>query len=165
MNKGWMIRAGRGGKFFKEFEEGHYVAVGWNKLGSLIQYSDIESIREAYLNIYGNEKPAKTGNSIAMIRKFRFDIQKGDYLVTYNPKKREYKIGLDLGEYVYRERANDEYAQTRQVNWIGEVKRDQLTQKSKNSLSSVLTLFSLNNEIFKELVRLMNANRSKRQKK
>ena len=155
MNKGWMIRAGRGGKFFEGFEEGSYLAIGWNMLGSLGQYSDKESIKQAYINAYGNEKPSKTANAIAIVRKFKFEIQKGDYVITYSPERREYKVGLDLGEYVYRENIDDGYAQTRKVNWIGDVKRDQLSQKSKNTLGSVLTLFALNDSVLAELVAIL----------
>jgi len=155
-NSGWMIRAGRGGKFFEGFEEGNYVAIGWNSLGSLKQYPDKEAIREAYIKTYGNEKPSKTSNAVAMIRKFKFEIKKDDYIITYSPERREYKIGLDLGSYVYKNDAEDEYAQTRKVKWLGVIHRDKLTQKSKNTLGSVLTLFALNTEVLEELITILD---------
>jgi len=150
-----MIRAGRAGKFFEEFEEGNYVSIGWNTLGTLNQYSDKESIKTAYIETYGNEKPSRTGNAVAMIRKFKDEIKKNDLVISYSPEQREYIIGRDLGQYVYKENAEDEYAQRRKVSWIGKIARDKFSQKSKNTLGSVLTLFSLNSEVVEEILAIL----------
>lgn len=147
-----MVRAGRGGKYADEFENNNYVAVGWNKLGPLNQFSDIDSIKQAYLPIYGNDKPGKTANAIGMIRRFGQSIQQGDLIVTYHPKQRVYFIGHDKGEFRFIDRDDDGYQQIRVVTWQGKVPRDVLTQATKNSLSSTLTLFALKSEVIDELL-------------
>ncbi|WP_444943525.1 restriction endonuclease [Microbulbifer sp. ZKSA006] len=122
MTNAWMIRAGRGGIYSEDFEKG-FAAVGWSQPGDLSQYSSTERLRDEYIKIYGNDKPAATANALAMILKFRDQIAAGDYIVSYNPETRNYLLGVDKGEY-----------------------RDQLPQKAKNSLGSTLTLFSLSQE-------------------
>jgi len=146
MSKNWMVRAGRGGVYFEDFEQG-YVAIGWSKLGDLSQYATEIDLRDKYIEIFGNEKPSATNNAIAMILKFRDQIEAGDYLVSYNPETREYLLGRDKGEYLFQPGTIGEYANLRKVEWLGKIPRDNLLQKSKNSLGSTLTLFSINQSI------------------
>lgn len=153
MTQGWMVRAGRGGKYVDEFEQNNYVAVGWNKLGPLNRFSDSDSVKQAYLAIYGNDKPGKTANAIGMIRRFGQSINKGDWVVTYNPKRRVYLLGRDKGQFVFIDRDDEGYRQTRRVEWVGEVSRDALSQSSRNSLSSTLTLFAIKSDVIEDLIK------------
>ncbi|MCW8876120.1 MAG: hypothetical protein OQK04_05275 [Kangiellaceae bacterium] len=151
MQNTWMIRAGRNGRFFKDFKNKNFVAVGWNVLAPLDRFEDKAQIKLAYIMHYENDKPSKTANSITMIERF-VNIQKGDYIVTYCPKSREYLVGKDLGQYQHREIEGDEYANIRKVEWIGNVHRDKLSEGAKRSLMSVLTLFAVKPEIIQEFV-------------
>lgn len=153
MKKGWMVRAGRSGRLFEMFSEGSLVAIGWADLGDLTQYTSSEALRSAYINVYGNSKPAKTGNAVAMLRKFRDEIQAGDMVISYSPETREYLIGQDEGRYQYQSTSVEEedYLNHRKVSWLGRVSRDRLSPHVRNSLGSVLTLFSLSEETIKEL--------------
>lgn len=157
MTKGWMIRAGQGGRFIDSFRDQHCVAVGWNDLGELSQYKSTDEIRAAYIQTYGDAKPARTSNAVAMIRKFRDEITKGNLVISYDPELRKYLVGTDLGEYVYRndESLIGEYANARRVKWTGEVSRDQLSQSVRNSLGSTLTLFALTPSVIDELLAVL----------
>ena len=146
MPNNWMVRAGRGGMYIEDFEKG-YIAIGWSALGDLTQYPSNDSLRQKYLEIYGNEKPSATANAIAMILKFRDRITSGDHIVSYNPETREYLLGVDQGKYLYQSKIVGDFDHLRKVEWLGKVSRDQLPQKAKNSLGSTLTLFSLSDEI------------------
>lgn len=115
--------------------------------GDLTQYSKNDSLRQKYIEVYGNDKPSATANAVAMILKFRDQITAGDHIVSYNPETREYLLGIDQGEYLYQPDTVGDYANLRKVEWLGKVSRDQLPQKAKNSLGSTLTLFSINQEI------------------
>ena len=99
MKNGWMIRAGNSGRYFDDFEDSKCVAIGWNDLGDLRQYTTAAALREAYIHHFGNDKSGRTANAVAMIRKFRDDIQQGDLLVTYSQEYREYLVGEDQGQY------------------------------------------------------------------
>lgn len=150
-----MIRAGSGGIFIEDFRSNNAIAIGWNDLGDLNQYADHDALRAAYQAAYPDDKPGKIPNAIAMMRKFRDEIQKGDLVISYDPESRQYLLGEDLGEYAYIADENlcvGEYANTRKVNWLGEVSRDQLILQTKNSLGSTLTLFSLTNQVVSELL-------------
>lgn len=151
-----MIRAGRGGKYIEEFEENNYVAIGWGAMGPIDQYKDVDEIKKAYVACYNNEKPSRTSNAVAMIRKFLFEISKGDMVISYSPERREYIVGEDLGEFKYIDRDDDGFGQTRRVKWLGTVSRDKLSQSSKNTLGSVLTLFALNQDVVEELERILS---------
>ena len=146
-----MVRAGRGGVYIEDFEKG-YVAIGWSQLGDLSQYASEDSLRQEYLDIFADQKPTARANAIAMILKFKDHIKAGDYLVSYGPETREYLIGRDKGEYLYQPDTIGNYPNLRRVDWIGKVSRDALTQKSRNSLGSTLTLFSISQPIIHEFL-------------
>ncbi|WP_439531509.1 restriction endonuclease [Marinobacter adhaerens] len=153
MTNGWMIRAGNGGRYFDDFKDNDCVAIGWNSLGDLRQYSSTEALKEAYIQHFGNAKPGRTANAIAMIRKFRDDIKQGDTLITYSQEHREYLVGEDLGQYEFRPEPDQvgEFQHIRKVKWLGRVSRDQFTQTARNSLGSVLTVFSLSDSVISEV--------------
>lgn len=157
--RGWMVRAGRGGKFFDQFQEGK-VAIGWNNLGDLNQYRSQEELREAYIAEYGNAKPPQTANAIAMLRKFRDELNVGDTAITYSSETRNYLIGKITGEYCFISLSDNEegYANSHDVDWIKEISRDDLSTKTKNSLGSTLTLFSLKPETLEEIEFLVAGN-------
>lgn len=150
MTNAWMIRAGGRGIHFDTFEKG-YVAIGWPQLQDMSD-ADAEEIRHRYIHHLGNDKPAKTNNAIAMILKFRDQIRAGDYVVTYNPETREYLIGTDEGHYRYDPSLIEELPNVRDVKWLGKVSRDAIPQRSRNSLGSTLTLFSVNDEVLEDLL-------------
>ncbi|MGI9280508.1 MAG: restriction endonuclease [Endozoicomonas sp.] len=153
---GWMIRAGRGGQYFEDFERG-YVAIGWNDLGDLNQLKELSALREAYISLYDDSKPNRTSNAVHMLRKFRDEIKKGDLVTSYSPELREYLIGEDLGEYVYLDNGQlvGDYANARKVRWLGKISRDLLSQATRNSLGSTLTLFSLSDGVCQELLSVL----------
>tara|TARA_R110002074_G_scaffold203728_1_gene371872 strand:- start:1104 stop:2114 length:1011 start_codon:yes stop_codon:yes gene_type:complete len=153
MKNGWMIRAGNGGRYFDDFKDKDCVAIGWNQLGDLRQYTSPEALKEAYIKHLGNAKPGRTANAIAMIRKFRDDIQAGDLLVTYSQEHREYLVGEDLGQYEFRPESEQvgEFQHIRKVKWLGRVSRDLFSQPTRNSLGSVLTVFTLSDSVIGEV--------------
>lgn len=154
MTNAWMIRAGRGGIYIEDFEKG-YAAIGWSQLGELTQYLNNDSLRQRYIEAYGNDKPSATANAVAMILKFRDQITAGDYIVSYNPETREYLVGIDKGEYLYQPGTVGDYPNIRKVGWLGKVSRDQLPQKAKNSLGSTLTLFSISQGIIDTFIAVL----------
>lgn len=164
MRKGWMIRAGESGRLFDDFNDNSYAAIGWSDIGPLTKLSSADDLRAAYIHQFGNAKPSKTNNAIAMIRKFRDEITSGDMVVTYSPETRQYLIGKDEGQYRYEQCADDVYANRRKVAWSGLVSRDSLSVKTRNSLGSTLTLFSLSEEVMAELERALSGEASPAQK-
>lgn len=154
MASAWMIRAGKGGRYVDNFQESSRVAIGWNDLGDLSKYNSDTALKAAYIERYGNSKPGRTANAVAMIRKFRDDVRKGDIVVTYGTERREYMIGEVQSGYEYLSE-NDQvgvFAHTHPVSWLGSVSRDHLSQSARNTLGSVLTVFTLPPEVVEELM-------------
>ena len=48
MKKGWMIRAGRGGRFANEFKDRSCVAIGWGDMGDLTICDARQPLRRLY---------------------------------------------------------------------------------------------------------------------
>lgn len=153
MPQGWMIRAGEGGRLFDNFESRSCVAVGWNALGDLGQYNTDDELRQAYIEHHGNAKPGRTGNAVAMIRKFCDVVQAGDTVITYSPEHREYLVGIDKGHYEFLSADNqvEDYAHVRWVKWEGKVPRDALTQATRSSLGSTLAVFRLSDAVIEDM--------------
>jgi restriction system protein len=153
--KGWMIRAGEGGRLFEDFEKG-YIAVGWGALGDISKITTIEQFWEAYPKAFPLAKKGELPNQISMIHKFRNVIKIGDLVVTYDPESRNYLVGEVTGEYEYRPNLVGDYPQVRKVNWLGKVSRDQLPQKARNSLGATLTLFALKDFVIHGFLAVLN---------
>src|SRR5690606_7485745 len=111
-----------------------YIAIGWNEMGDLTKLASADALRNAYIVHYGNTKPSRTANSVAMLRKFRDEIRKGDTVISYSSERREYLVGEDLGHYQFmpEDKQIGGFAHTRTVRWLGSVSRDALPLVTRN---------------------------------
>lgn len=144
----WMVRAGEAGYLFDEFAAGT-VGIGWNELGDLALISSQEEIRRIYDASYQNENPSKASNAVAMIWKFRSQINEGDGVITYNPAKRIYLVGTISSKYLFSQ--DHTYHHIRRVEWKERISRDALKAASRNSLGSLSTLFSVSDEVWSDI--------------
>jgi restriction system protein len=149
--KGWMIRAGEGGRLFEDFEKG-YIAIGWQELGDIAALTTLEQFWNAYPKAFPLAKKGQLPNQISMIYKFRTVVNAGELVVTYDPESRNYLVGEVTGDYEYQPDLVGDYPHVRKVNWFGKVSRDQLSQKVRNSLGSTLTLFALKDFVIHDLL-------------
>ncbi|PYS93338.1 MAG: restriction endonuclease [Acidobacteria bacterium] len=150
-----MVRAGEDGYLAKDFARG-FIGIGWNSLGDLSSVSTQDSIRQLYLANYPNEKPGKANGDVAVIFKFRSVIQMNDKVVTYDPVERRYLIGTVTDEYSYQPGLIRDQNHVRKVKWEEEVGRDDLAVSSRNSLGSTLTLFSVNEDVWADILRVLS---------
>ena len=151
----WLIRAGKDGYLIEEFARG-FVAIGWHELGDLSSVTSQEEIRQRYNRAYPDARPGKAALDVSMIYKFRCKLELNQKVVTYAPQGREYLIGSITSDYYHDtdEITEDisDYAHLRRVGWEGSVSRDVLSVSSRNSLGSIQTLFSVNEEVSTELL-------------
>jgi restriction system protein len=160
----WMVRAGEKGYLMGEFERGGFIAIGWHELGDLSSISSKDELKEHYERTYPNENSNKVGSAVGVIYKFRYELEVGNKVITYNPQTREYMIGTIESDYYYGtddDEINPEisdYIHFRRVNWEGNVSRDKLSVASRYSLGSGKTLFSVNEEVSTELLSLLDNN-------
>lgn len=146
----WMVRAGEGGYLFDDFQKKEIIAIGWNELGNLSKFSDSEEIKEKFKQTYTDVKKTYIPIAVSQISKFRFDFKRGDKVVTYNPEERRYFVGEITGDYNYN-KSLCEYFHIRQVKWFGDVSRDRLSTKTKNTLGAWTTIFEVNEEAMQEI--------------
>ena len=148
MNRYWTVRLGEGGKYVEAGRKGNYIAIGWNEIGDLTwltqENARQKELNERYKKIYGGST-LQVSLGCGMIWNFVREIREGDVVLVPFPEKRTILVWEIKSSYKYKKNWNDDcpYLHRRNVKRIKEVKRDRLSQKFKNSIGSLLTVFSL----------------------
>jgi restriction system protein len=155
MNNVWMVRAGEGAYLIEKFARG-LVSIGWHELGDLGSLNSRDDLYKLYVKAFPDEKPSKVSGAVAMIYKFRSTIKVGDKVITYDPNKREYLVGTIKSDYAYEPAGIKEHPHIRKVEWDGRVGRDKLSLSSRNTLGSTLTLFSINEDTWDDILSSLN---------
>jgi restriction system protein len=153
--KMWMIRAGRSAILVQDFEEQGYVGVGWREMGDLSNVKSKDELEKLFRTSYPEETGAKFRMQFGQIARFRFEIQKGDYAITYNPEYRHYPVGKIVSDYQYIPDSPGGYNHIFKVEWLGKIERDTLTLATKNTVGAIMTLFLLNDSARGEFLRLL----------
>ena len=153
MNKLWVVRSNNG-EYIEQFLGENIVALNWLRDENL-KNKDLSAIKASLNNCYpGKEKSIPAWAS--MINNFINKINIGDFVLTYDPSSRLYYVGEIISDYSY-ERKNDDCPHVRKVKWNAQhILRDVLSNETKNSLGSTLTVFQLKKEQEKEILDLMN---------
>lgn len=154
MQNVWLVRAGEEGYLIDEFVKG-YVGVGFNRMGDMASIKSQDGMYELYVKSYPDVKEGKIGNAVAMAFKFRSVMQVDDKLLTYDSHRREYLVGTIISDYSYSPNVIKDYPNIRKVKWEGRVSRDSLSVSSRNSLGCISTLFSVNEDVWKEIQNVM----------
>ena len=96
----WMIRAGRGGVYAKDWVENGYVGIGWDFGGVDIASTSHEQLRGVYEAANPDFSAQKVAFAASQASKFAHTIVAGSTVVTYDPEARVYHIGKITGECV-----------------------------------------------------------------
>lgn len=155
----WMVRAGESAYLIDDFLEKNIVAIGWNLIGPLHQFDNTQEIKTKLRKEYPKYKRGRVTISASQIGKFIFDFKKEDFVLTYNPEERVYPVGKIVSDYKY-DPDKCEYNNIRKVNWIGEVKRDNLATSSRNTLGAISTIFEIKGVTKNEILRLVRGEKS-----
>ena len=155
-DKMWMVRAGRAAYLIDEFEEKNCVAIGWGRLKDLSGVKSKKELAKLYEDAYSEDKKGKRAMAIGQIARFRFEMAKGDYVVTYNPEKRVYLVGKITSDYLHREDYVSDFSNIRKLNWLGKVNRDDISTSTKNTVGAIMTLFLLSKSAKDEFLRLLS---------
>lgn len=150
----WMVRAGRNGFLVNEFIDNKIIAIGWNSLGNLKKYNNLEELKNEVRNTYPEYKDGTVNMNTGQMVRFCNEFKVGDYVTTYNPDERVYWIGKIASEYFHTTDTIEHYNQ-RKVNWEGNVKRDDLSVTTKNSLGSIATIFEVSEDSQLEMLSLL----------
>lgn len=150
----WMVRAGEGARFFELFQKKNIVAIGFKRIGDISRVSSPDEIKQMVKEKYPEYKPAQIATQARQLIKFRFDFNKNDKIVTYNPEERVYLVGEIISDYQY-ETELLEYHNVRKVKWLGKVPRDKLSASAKNTLGAISTIFNVGEDAKTEIIELL----------
>ena len=106
----WKFAPGENGIHWDEFYKIGIMAIGWDTLGDLNDYST-ESLAEAL-----NVDDSNNSNQIWNIENFR-DASIGDVVIANKGKSKALGVGIITGEYLF-DASRKEYKHTRTVNWL-----------------------------------------------
>ncbi len=154
----WMVRAQRGGTLFERFKEEGIVAMGL-ALGPL---DDTKTRKQVAERVKAHVPDWPEGRRVVwsgMLYRFQHEVAIGDSILTYDPSRRIYLVGIVAGPAVYDDKlvAGDPF--TRRVTWKGEIPRDALGIASKNSLGAISTFFRVPTEVAEEIEQILKGER------
>ena len=146
--RAWMVRAGNNNELADLVEEKNAVAIGWAEMEDLSSLKTREQFKERYREGYPDHSPGRVPVSAGQMYRFVWEMQEGDYVLTYIKASRELLIGVADGPCEYRTDIFSElYPNVRRVRWLKRVSRDDLSAPARNSLGSTLTVFQLDDHL------------------
>lgn len=141
-NHGWLVRAGNDNELSDAFSDDSFVAIGWSEIGDLSDADSRDTIKDRYRDVYPDRKPGRVRIDGGTLYRFANEMTDADRVFTYDKSTRTYYAGWITGPYEYN-KSRDEYPHRRSVDWEGSISRDDLSTATKNTLGSVLTVFSV----------------------
>ena len=151
----WMVRC-EGGSFYEQFRDRRVVAHGWHELVDATKGMDREAVFRMLSERRPDQKKATTLSGASQAWRFMNEIAVGDDVVTYDHSTRNYLVGRVKSEARVDEFMGGlEMPVVRDVDWRGDVERDQLSIAAKASLGSSLTLFKVAETAQEELLRAL----------
>ena len=149
-----MVRAGENAFLIEDFQNKYIVVIGHNYLGNLTNVNSKEEIRGRLREYRPQFGERQIGIRVRKISYFLFDMNLHEWVITYNPKTREYLIGIIKSKY---EHNSDlcKYHNIRRVKWSHFVKRDNLSEPSQKHLSYRRAVFPIDKQVADEIINLM----------
>ncbi|HXL05128.1 MAG TPA: restriction endonuclease [Bacillota bacterium] len=138
----WMVRAG-GGELIPQWVEKGKASVGWSALGNPQRFQERKQLIQESHKVYSDLRPGARIQAGSQIWRFANEIKVGDRIVTYDKDAREYILGTVTHEHHFDPTViSDYYPNVIGVKWEKQrVPRDSLSQKAKNSLGGIATVF------------------------
>lgn len=142
----WGIHAGRKGEAAPLFLDNSRIALGWHAVGDLSNLSpDRDTFKAAVAKAYPNAKPGAIPNYAGLLYRFLLEMKEGDLVVFPHKQTRKLHVGKVIGGYEYLPGLNQEFPNTRKVEWIKDFSRTQFSQGALYEVGSALSLFQIKN--------------------
>lgn len=152
MEKLWVVR-NNNGEYLETFLNDKIIGLNWCPSINLVN-KNLTEIKNILCEQYP-EKEKSIPNWASIINNFTNNMSIGNFVLTYDPSTRLYYTGKITGEYLYKKDVSLCH-HIRTVKWNKEtIPRDLLSNETKNSLGSTLTIFQLREEQNKEILNLM----------
>jgi restriction system protein len=157
MKQAWVVRAERGGRLFEAFKDNGAIAIGWSAVGPLTGLTTREAIIARVEAEWPEWKQQAIAMSAGQLYRFRSEMAVGDHVVTYDPSRRVYLVGEITGDYRWDPIIDPDDPNVRSVKWQGEVSRDLLSVRSRNTLGAIATLFLLPADVIDDVLRALQS--------
>lgn len=152
MPKYFALSMGEGGEYVAHGRKGNYIAVGWQKLGDLTWLTDPrpawEKVWQRLVSEIAKEyggSATSVGLNAGQVWRFVRELERDDIVLLRNAPERTVIFGEVTGAYRFEAKPTDgcPYPHRRSVQWTKTISRDKLSTKLKNSMGSLLTIFSV----------------------
>ena len=157
MKKIWFLRSLHG-ELVPFFIDKSCVALGWDKLAEDLSQKSTAALKKDLLRAYP-ERETAINIWASYFEKFIHKIQIGDMVLTYNSSERNYLLGEITGQYQYNPKMyflGQYWPHIRKTKWNPKpISRDILSQNTKNSLGTTLTLSELQQDQVREILLLL----------
>ena len=161
----WVVRAD-GGRYTDLWVREGYAAIGWNEIGDLTQLGDPADLDRALSAVYQYTSNLVLHNDASQIRRFGFEMQTGDWVITPAKKRRWLHYGeifADPSYYYFDGSDGCEYLHRRKVRWRKQpLDRGVLASDLQKNMRSRITVFPITNR--DEFIRTINQPGSARQR-
>ncbi len=110
----WVVAPGENAYLWDEFYEDGIIAIGWDELGDLSEYSNRDDIQKALTYEQPDKNPRN--NSLACWQ-FVHAMRNGDWVLIKNGMREVLGIGIVTSDYQF-DTDRDTYKHVRTVNWL-----------------------------------------------
>ena len=111
----WLIAPGEGAKLWDDCVENRYIAIGWDKLGNLLEYESQDEIKAKMEELYGWDNPK---NSSLACWEFGHEIEVGDLVFAKEGQTQLLGVGVVRSGYRFGADGQGSYPHRHDVNWI-----------------------------------------------
>ena len=157
----WMVRAGENAFLYDDFKDLNKIAIGWEVQD--LSGKNPDEIKQIMKNKYTDITKTSLSIQSAQLIKFVCEFEIGDYVVSYDHFTRKYLVGQITSNYYYSDifskkydKNDDFYSHVRDVKWIGETVRDDLSDNTAKSLNAISTIFSIQDTSKNDILLNMN---------
>ena len=157
-----MIRAGRNGTVLHHFLNEGIAYLGWGSIGPVHPTDTDTDIRQRLYEYYPDENPGALPNIVGMLKRFSCEVRIGDAVVTYDPQRRLYHVGIVKSDtnsqtvswvdLAYGGKFDD-LAYVREVDWVSALSRDSLSPTARRGLNPQLSHYRISEEVAGEIRR------------
>lgn len=134
--KYWTIAAGEDSRLWENFKKEAVIAIGWDELGDLNKFNDLDSLKTAYANTFKPKNQPRM-NTRALYE-FKNIINIGDVVFVKSGRDALLGVGFVKSDYIY-DLTRLEYRSVRKVEWIktGNWKTNEISKFDVKTLTNI----------------------------
>lgn len=143
----WMVRAGNNNELAGQLVDHNVVAIGWKELGDVSDLTTRAAVKSRYREVYPDHSKYRRGQGAGQVYRFAQVIDEDDLVLTYLKAERTYRVGHIAGPYEHQPNLYKNYPHVRPVEWLDTIPRDDFSAPARNSLGSIMTVFSVDDYV------------------